>query len=107
MAALLAYDWPGNVRELRTVAERARALLVLGETPSPGIMRHGATHPDALAGAPSAFHKAKDIVVSNWERRYLQHLLARARGNVSLAARHARISRSHLRGLLGKHGFAH
>lgn len=39
-----------------------------------------------------------------WEAHYLEQLFAHAGGNISHAARAARMDRSHLRELLRRHG---
>jgi len=96
MAALSAHRWPGNVRELRNVVE---ATLAMGETPE--------LDPD-LATADAAwmeqgYKDARAAVLHDFEMRYLKKLLARAEGNVSRAAREARMDRTYLIKLLQKH----
>ena len=102
-------DWPGNVRELRAAVERT---VVLGLEPG--------DDGTAMIGAPSAaaepvtidpsldpalsFREAKEHATAVWESRYLDTLLERHRGNVSSAARTARMDRNHLRDLLRRHG---
>jgi DNA-binding NtrC family response regulator len=102
MDALTGHSWPGNVRELRNVVE---ATLVMGEAP-------------ALSGAPSGpgggddvvdrtlhhgYKEARTAVLDDFERRYCEALLTRAEGNVSKAARDARMDRTYLIKLLAKH----
>ena len=50
------------------------------------------------------FKEVKQQIVENFEKEYLQELLAKNKGNVSKAAREAKIDRKHLRNLLIKYG---
>ena len=103
VAPLREHSWPGNVRELRSAVERA----VLMADPALSL--------DAVeTGAPPAaervlddrlsFRESKERVVSSWERWYVTELLARHGGNLTRAARAARMDRAHLRELLRKCG---
>ena len=103
---LRAHDWPGNVRELRNVIDRAVAL-----SPAAGsfaelrlsVTPQGAE--EALSvRADLTFAEAKGALNTAFELRYLRDVLARARGNISAAAREADLDRKHLRTLLVKHG---
>jgi two-component system, NtrC family, response regulator GlrR len=101
--ALERQPWLGNVRELRSAVERAVLLgevaLDLDDAPGP------APEGNAVRFDPSVpFRAAKERVVSRWEQAYLSDLLAQAEGNVSKAARLARMDRNHLRELLRRHG---
>jgi DNA-binding NtrC family response regulator len=100
--ALARHDWPGNVRELRSAIERA---VLLGD---PELWR--AMVDEARGVAPAAadhdefdeslsFRAAKERAVVRWERAYLAELLRRHGGNLSRAARAARMDRTHLREL--------
>jgi len=101
------HPWPGNVRELRNAVEAA---LVVGPQPAadpapepggPGLA------PPAPGSAPGPILPYKDqraAVVRDFERAYLGRLMAQAAGNVSHAARLARMDRSHLIDLLHRHG---
>lgn len=99
---LRQYPWPGNVRELRNHVE---ATVAMGES----LLPSSATLPpaDDFAFPDSAlglrYADARSLVLDAFERRYLKHLLDRAGGNVSLAARTARMDRSYLIKLLQKH----
>jgi two-component system, NtrC family, response regulator GlrR len=98
---LLAYQWPGNVRELKHVLERA-ALTADG----PVIQADAIDLPAApeAGGLPDeSFHVAKGRVVKNFERHYIQSLLAQCDGNVSRAARMAHKNRRAFFELMRKH----
>ena len=90
IAILQSGAWPGNVRELRNAVER---LLVLGTLPSE----------DAPAAEDASFNAARDQVLSRFERDFLVELLGRHGGNVSAAAREAKLARSQFYRLLEKH----
>jgi DNA-binding NtrC family response regulator len=101
---LCRHDWPGNVRELRAAIERA---VLLGD---PALWRTlvDEAHGDAPAGAGEppidfddslSFRAAKERAMVRWERAYFAELLRRHGGNLSRAARAARMDRTHLREL--------
>jgi len=101
--------WPGNVRELRGAVERA---LLVGELDAGGpASTRGGASPIASAGPAGdleeltlSFRAAKERAVAGWERDYLARLVERCEGNLSRAAREARMDRNHLRELLRRHG---
>ncbi len=97
---LRGHHWRGNARELENVIRQAvvltRSRLVqpedipaLGDADQPGV---------------SSFKAAKAQVVNDFERNYLQNLLAGCGGNISQAARAARKHRRAFFSLLKKHG---
>ena len=103
MSALCTHHWPGNVRELRNVVE---AMLVMGEPPPlddgiAGSARAGDTSDRLLA---MSYKDARGQVLQDFESRYLARLMERSRGNVSEAARQARMDRTYLIKLLARHG---
>ena len=93
VAALSEQQWPGNVRELRSAVERAVLRVDLDAGGS-------AVAPDEAL----SFRQAKERAVAAWERTYVNEFLARNGGNVSRAARAARMDRAHLTELLRRHG---
>jgi transcriptional regulator with GAF, ATPase, and Fis domain len=108
LQSLAAHDWPGNVRELRNVIERsvymARAVgekeLNVVSLPVPGA---GAG--DAMAfEAGKSYRETRAKVEADFERRYVKWLLGRHGGNVSAAARDAKMDRKHLYDMAKKHG---
>ena len=115
LGALARQDWPGNVRQLRQAVERAVQLDDSGAEP---VYSRAVTVPDAIPGTPTpraasepgsfdptqSFRSSKEAIVTRWERSYLIDLVRHCRGNVSRAARAARMDRNHLRDLLRRHG---
>jgi DNA-binding NtrC family response regulator len=112
--ALQAYGWPGNVRELQNAIEHAVVLLEPGQTVMPAdVPLHGApqalrTH-DASFEIPTdllseSYHAARERVITEFERRYIEELVAAAAGNMSKAARIAGVDRTTLYRLMERHG---
>jgi DNA-binding NtrC family response regulator len=102
MTALVRHRWPGNVRELRNVVEASHAM---GEPP----MLDGATGPASDGGIGEGllalpYKDARRLLLDDFERRYVERLIARSDGNVSAAARDARMDRTYLIKLLQRHG---
>jgi transcriptional regulator with GAF, ATPase, and Fis domain len=109
LAALSAHDWPGNVRELRNVLDRAiyiataggeQELLFLDLPVAPGAASHG---PSAF-DAQKSYREVRDEFEADFERRYVGWLLERHQGNISAAAREAKMDRKHLYDLARRHG---
>jgi DNA-binding NtrC family response regulator len=98
---LLAHDWPGNVRELQHVIERS-LLLSKGHALSAGDIDIAG----AAAGEHGAesFQSAKDRVVEQFERNYIEQLLVTFEGNVTHAAQEAKKNRRAFFELIRKHG---
>ena len=101
------HDWPGNVRELENTLHRAFLLSSVDTIQIQELliqdMNHGPADcvTDALDGLP--FHKAKSLVISEFERRYLEALMHNNNGNVTQAAMQAGKERRALGKLLKKH----
>jgi DNA-binding NtrC family response regulator len=100
MDALSRMHFAGNVRELRNLVEAAVAL---GEPPP---LAPPAAAPPVDANVPAdlglPYREARARVVDQFEAQYLDALLARTAGNISQAARVARMTRSHLSDLLAR-----
>jgi DNA-binding NtrC family response regulator len=104
LGTLLRQDWPGNVRQLRSAVERALLMedLELWQKLC-GFDVEAAPEPESERDPALSFREAKERTIARWEREYLKKLIASTNGNVSAAARVARMDRNHLRELLVKH----
>jgi len=105
IATLTLQDLPGNVRELRSAVERA---LLLGDPElwkDLPLTRNESTDlgPQDVYDPKLSFRDAKDRAMAAWERWYLSELVRRNDGNLSRAARSARMDRGHLRELLRRY----
>lgn len=82
------YPWPGNVRELRSAL---LARLTMGELGpsyrSSEAKQQGLDFLSAVIEEDLPFPTARERVVSEFERRYVERVLARHNGNVTQAAR--------------------
>jgi Nif-specific regulatory protein len=91
---LESHTWPGNVRELRNLMERL-AYLTSGERIEAEdlafILSPG-------AGAPSLIDAGLNLgdATHEFQRKYIQQSIERARGNVSQAAKNLGVHRSNL-----------
>ena len=107
-AFLRSHAWPGNVRELENLVHRA---LLAADGPELCFARPVA-EPEPPPAAPAvpltdiSFRVAKARAIESFERAYVAELLARAEGNISLAARLAGKERSRLSKLIRKHGLS-
>ncbi len=112
--ALTNHSWRGNVRELQNVIEhmavlaesgreiQADDLPLSGEQGSPGVELATPLFTPMLHD--EGYHDARDRVIRQFERQYLTALVARAAGNMSKAARLARVDRTTLYRLMERHG---
>ena len=92
MSRAQRHTWPGNVRELRNAVERA---LLLPNQPA-AVFEPVPKKPDGGLGAIDIdvpFKVAKQKLVDEFDRRYLEALLEEHDGNISAAARAAGIER--------------
>jgi transcriptional regulator with GAF, ATPase, and Fis domain len=119
------HDWPGNVRELKNYIERS---VVLDDVPPPSrrsgtIRAYGRPAEDMDPRNGDArielresdrpktdatdvpFRIAKEAAIAVFEKSYLAPLIERCNGNVSQAARAAKMDRMYLHQLAQKHGF--
>ncbi len=108
MQALSAHDWPGNVRELRNVLERAIFMTrATGKTEIGNVLLSaGPTQENAVFSfdAAKSYRETRSKFDAEFETRYVKWILARHGGNVSAAAREARMDRKHLFDMAKKHG---
>lgn len=101
------YPWPGNVRELENVL-----LMAFLESEQQTLLPRAPIQLDSdsyyvdITGVnwDATFSDAKGIVVGAFEKNYLTHILSRAGGNISKAAKMAGKERRALGKLIKKHG---
>ena len=91
------YPWPGNVRELRNVVARRLALGEMIDTPG---LQSGATGAlpaeDVIAEILAEnlpLPRARQRIVDEFERRYIERILLQHGGNVTAAAQSSGIAR--------------
>lgn len=110
--ALASAEWKGNVRELEHVIEQS---VVLASGPEidvdelPASVGAGAPNRSAnVAGVAFqedvTFKEAKQTLVENFERRFIEDALARNEGNISRTADAIGMYRQHLQGKLAEYG---
>jgi two-component system response regulator GlrR len=92
-AKLLAHSWPGNVRELKNAMDRATMLKAGGVLGAEDIDLDDDRTPAAALAGQESFRAAKERLVENFERAYIEQLLAESGGNVTHAARAAQKNR--------------
>ena len=110
MWALRAHTWPGNVRELQNVIEHAAVLLAPGadvQAEDIPFIGDQPVDPDVAADAGTdneGYYAARERLLAKFDRRYLTRVVLRAGGNLSKAARFARVDRTTFYRLMERHG---
>jgi len=110
MDILKRHEWPGNVRELRNLIELAfyseRRPVDLSAFLSLGNLRAGRkpAEPEVNFVTDKPFKDAKNDLIEEFEKTYLNDLLARNKQNISRSAREAGIERAYLQRLIRKYG---
>ena len=112
--AFKSYSWPGNTHELIYVIKRsallsntniAVTLEPSGNSPLEAITTHNAEV--SMAQQPSGEVQTYTRLKKQWcdafERKYLTNTLSRHKGNVSAAAREAKLDRSNFLRLMRRH----
>jgi transcriptional regulator with GAF, ATPase, and Fis domain len=100
---LRRYGWPGNLRELENIIERA---VVLSSSQQVEVAHLPLYMKDAgpiRVTTQEGFVKAKERVVSMFEKEAVARFLAEARGNISVASQKAGITRRNFHRLLSKY----
>jgi DNA-binding NtrC family response regulator len=101
---LKRYAWPGNLRELENTVERAVVLASGGAVEPAHLPLHiqGEGAPTLGMAAGEGLVASKNRLIREFERQTVARLLAESRGNISTAARRARITRRNFHHLLAK-----
>jgi len=107
LEVFMKYDWPGNVRELENVIERAvvlaaeNAMIELSHLPDKLLEAH--VDKETLFPGRS-YRQAKQQAVDSFNKEFLERLLRMSNGNVSQAAKHAKMDGANFRRLMRKCG---
>ncbi|PYO66169.1 MAG: hypothetical protein DMD69_14990 [Gemmatimonadetes bacterium] len=110
--ALRAHSWPGNVRELQNVMEHAVVLLEPGADVGPEDIPFVSDQKVDVelaaeaedVNADDGYYAARGRLLAKFDRRYLTRVVLRAGGNLSKAARMARVDRTTFYRLMERHG---
>jgi DNA-binding NtrC family response regulator len=86
MARSEDYSWPGNVRELSRAVYTRFCLGEFGRWHSEGLRNVGEDAFDAVIGRELRLPEAREVVVQEFERRYISYMLERY-GNTKDAAK--------------------
>ena len=104
---LLSHPWPGNIRQLENIVQNWYALTSETEVEE----RHLDT--DDVCAAPASeqdidlrlsYQHLKEQALASFTRAYLEKLLTRHRGNISLAAQQSGMKRQSLQKIIRRHG---
>ena len=105
--AFTEYKWRGNIRELKNTIERLMIIVEEDTIPFSALPKHITKHvshvPQHTEKPLSPFKSAKTEIVNQFEIEYLSTLLAKTKGNVTEAAKHANLDRGAFQRLLRKH----
>ncbi len=94
-----AYGWPGNVRELRNAVARHIALGELGAHQSGPAEPLSLDSIERVLALNLPIRQARERVLEDFERRYLEHALGRHQGVVTHAAKASGVARRHFQRL--------
>jgi DNA-binding NtrC family response regulator len=107
LEVLSAYPWPGNVRELQNILKRVvamsrREVLSVDDLPDEIVTQAGAKQTVGSRG----FFAMRAQRVGAFEREYLKNLMQSCDGDISEAAKKARLPRGTLYRLMKKHSLS-
>jgi transcriptional regulator with GAF, ATPase, and Fis domain len=100
---LKRYSWPGNLRELENMIERAVVLSSGRQVDATHLPLYLQESGPIGVTAREGFVQAKERMVATFEKEAVTRFLSEARGNISIAARKAGITRRNFHRLLSKH----
>ena len=100
---LKRYAWPGNLRELENIVERAVVLATDRVIEAAHLPLHIVESTPLVLSGDEGLVAAKDRLAREFERQTVVRLLRESNGNISVAARKARITRRNFHRLLLKY----
>lgn len=101
---LMDYDWPGNIRELENVIQQCLVMAKNPQIEPDDISIQKIVDVDIIAGA--SFQATKANIIEQFEKDYVIKLLADNQGNITRAAKLAKMPRKSLYRLLDKHNIS-
>ncbi len=107
MDHLISRAWPGNIRELENTI-RGWCALTLENVITPRCIADALPH-ERIPGEPStrgdnSYKELKERAIADFTMEYLDRLLVRTRGNVSLAAQQSGMKRQSLQKIIKRYG---
>ncbi|MBP9113823.1 MAG: sigma 54-interacting transcriptional regulator [Polyangiaceae bacterium] len=103
LSSLATHEWNGNVRELRHYIERAK-LLGAGAMEFSSGAGPRSSNQNAFVFTPTkSYRETRAEFDAQFEKTYVEWLLARHNGNVTQAAKEAKMDRKYLSDLVKKH----
>ena len=100
---LSRYPWPGNLRELENVIERSVVLASTREVEQAHLPLYLQQEGPIRIATEEGFLEAKERAIQHFEREAVTRFLAEAKGNISLAAKQAKITRRNFHRLIAKY----
>ena len=100
---LRSYGWPGNLRELENIIERAVVLSSNQQVEVAHLPLYLRDASPIQVTTQEGFVQAKERVVAMFEKEAVARFLSEARGNISVAALKAGITRRNFHRLLSKY----
>jgi two-component system, NtrC family, response regulator HydG len=101
LARFERYAWPGNVRELANAVSRH---LAIGDLDLVATRTAMATDPfEAILLLDQPFSASRQQAIGEFERRYVERILARHGGNVTKAAQASGIARRYFTLIMARH----
>ena len=101
----MGYDWPGNVRELENAIERAVVLaaentIEISHLPDRLVEAHVG---GGVAFQGLSYQQAKRQVVDSFSKEFVVRLLQVSNGNISEAAKQAKMDNANFRRLMRRY----
>ncbi|MBI4663320.1 MAG: sigma-54-dependent Fis family transcriptional regulator, partial [Verrucomicrobia bacterium] len=104
MEVLTSYSWPGNVRELQNVLKRSLAVMRQTTISLEDLPEEIVAATESLSGQDDGgFIALRERRLAAFEKEYFRNLLSGCHGDVSAAAREARLTRGSLYRFLKRH----